>query len=326
MQRAILVACLPWFLLLVASCLGLLGLARVAGARFDMQRLRQLHACQTGSAQSLSFVFTLPAFLLIVLFIMQLSQLMIGITVVHYAAYAAARAACVWLPANMGTPNEPEDVSTTLPAYTGRNWTIPTVSVQTPIAEWKWRKVHSAAVMACAAISPSRTLYSGNMSSALANEVTTLFRSMSPMTANNPMIPLRVQNKLAYSFRNTFIRIEGVDKDSTQGPTYNPRPGVFDANGNLVRPWSPWEIGWEDPITITVQHNFALLPGPGRFLATRTPAPDGTPDRTSPTINRPQGNTTEPLYTTNLLAQATMTNEGLKSTMHFVQYSDIGTP
>ena len=69
----------------LAGCALLLaGLSR---ARLELGRLRQLHADQRGSAQSLSFVLTLPLFIMVLLFIVQVSQLMIGKVVVEYAAY-----------------------------------------------------------------------------------------------------------------------------------------------------------------------------------------------------------------------------------------------
>ena len=51
--------------------------------------------------QSLSFVLTLPLFIMVMMMIVQVSQLMIGMVVVHYAAFAAARSAAVWIPAAM---------------------------------------------------------------------------------------------------------------------------------------------------------------------------------------------------------------------------------
>src|SRR6267142_4178143 len=105
MHRAILEACFPYCLCLLAGFAGLWLVARVSGAQLTLARLRNLHRSQEGSIQTLSFVLTLPLFMMIVLFIVQVSQLMIGITIVHYAAFAAARAASVWLPAHM--PNEP---------------------------------------------------------------------------------------------------------------------------------------------------------------------------------------------------------------------------
>ena len=32
----------------------------------------------------------------------------------------------------------------------------------------------------------------------------------------------------------------------------------------------PGELGWQDPVTVTVRHEMALLPGPGRLLALGT--------------------------------------------------------
>ena len=77
MHRAILEACFPWFLWLLAAFAGLWLVARVSGARLETARLWRLHRCQEGSVQTLSFVLTLPIFMMIVLFIVQVSQLMI---------------------------------------------------------------------------------------------------------------------------------------------------------------------------------------------------------------------------------------------------------
>ncbi len=90
MGRAVLLACLPWLGWLILSAAVLFLLAGASRARLEAGRLRQLHADQRGSAQSLSFVLTLPLFVMILLLIVQVSQLMIGTVVVHYAAYAAA--------------------------------------------------------------------------------------------------------------------------------------------------------------------------------------------------------------------------------------------
>ena len=103
MSRAVLMGCLPWLGLLLASCAVLWLLARGSTARFDWARLRRLHADQVGSAQTLSFVLTLPFFVCVMLFIVQVSQLMIASVVVHYAAFATARSAIVSL-ADSGWP------------------------------------------------------------------------------------------------------------------------------------------------------------------------------------------------------------------------------
>ena len=100
-NRAVLQALLPALTALVAALVLLRLVVRVSGARFQMTRIRQLHRSEEGAVQSLSFVLTLPLFIMIVMFIVQVSQLMIGIMGVHYAAFAAARAAIVWTPARL---------------------------------------------------------------------------------------------------------------------------------------------------------------------------------------------------------------------------------
>ena len=90
-------------------------LARLSGARIELGRLRRLHADQQGSVQSLSFVLTLPLFIMVLLFIVQVSQLMIGQIVVEYAAFAAARAAAVWIPAGLAGGEDSNCISSFSP-------------------------------------------------------------------------------------------------------------------------------------------------------------------------------------------------------------------
>jgi hypothetical protein len=103
--------------------------------------------------------------------------------------------------------------------------------------------------------------------------------------------------------------------DSNVGPTYNPR-GHPDPD---VPPWNPQEVGWQDPVTVWVQHRFALLPGPGRFLARQLTQPDGSTDRVSQIIRTNSGQYNQTLYTTDLIASATLVNEGIKSVYRYVQ-------
>jgi hypothetical protein len=79
------------------------------------------------------------------------------------------------------------------------------------------------------------------------------------------------------------------------------------------------EIGWQDPITVYVTHQFALLPGPGRFLAAKLIRADGLPDRVSSRINTTSLDATHSVYTTQIQATATLTNEGWKSVKPLVQ-------
>ena len=68
----------------------------------DFGRTLDFHADQRGSVESLSFVLTVPVFIMLMLLAVQITQLMIGLVVVHYAAFAAARSATVWIPARLG--------------------------------------------------------------------------------------------------------------------------------------------------------------------------------------------------------------------------------
>ncbi len=107
MARAILTACSPWLVLLLVLILAAWALVRFSRAQLRLGRLLELHRDEVGSVQSLSFVLTLPLFIMIMMMIVQVSQLMIGTVVVHYAAFAAARSAAVWIPAAMAEPEGP---------------------------------------------------------------------------------------------------------------------------------------------------------------------------------------------------------------------------
>ena len=107
MSRAILTACLPWLAVLLVLILAAWVLVRSSRAQLHLGRLFELHRDEVGSVQSLSFVLTLPVFIMIIMMIVQVSQLMIGVVVVHYAAFAAARSAAVWIPAGMAAPEGP---------------------------------------------------------------------------------------------------------------------------------------------------------------------------------------------------------------------------
>ncbi len=72
-------------------------------------------------------------------------------------------------------------------------------------------------------------------------------------------------------------------------------------------------------ITVTVTHTFALLPGPGRFLAKYLVRADGRPDTISRRIDSSQNRNRETVHTTAIWATATMTNEGLRSVIPYVQ-------
>lgn len=338
MHRDILIALFPWLLVLVTA-FGILWLTvRVSGAHWQWRRLGILHHCEAGSVQSLSFVLTLPVFMMIVLFIVQISQFMIAKTVVHYAAFAAARSAMVWLPARTDYELANQVDPAFAPEYNNWPpvWDVPQLKGASRTEKigagygatldprMKFYKIWAAAVMACAPISPSRQLYSPLPDRSVPQAYRSFYASMAPSAAANPRIPDRIENKLSYSGQNTIVQIQGIDRDSRRGPTYNPYPGYFTSAVNpgtgqpelVWVPWKPYEIGWEDAMTVTVTHDYALLPGIGRLLSIPLGNSGRTQDTVSARIDRRTDAQYAPqagLYTTRITATVTLSNEGLKS-------------
>jgi hypothetical protein len=327
----------------------------------QLGRLRQLHREQTGGVQTLSFVLTLPIFIMVMMLIVQISQLMIGIIVVHYAAFAAARSAIVWIPADLRRidlfegpncisgyrpdPDAETQVFPTIPhpeTFTlgGRTILVDNVGdgpvdggVTYLIARGgpKYEKILSAAVLACMPISPSRgvgltpenspDLLSadappGNTSAADAADILQeAYLAMSPDSAGNTAVPVRLRNKLAYSLHNTTLELRfyhqnlepplKMDRDGGYLGPYiiEPEPYEFAAN----------ELGRQDLVTVKVNHNLALLPGPGRLLSHSLSALTGKPDLVSASIH--QNGT---VYYYPLSASAALNVEGEKSVISYV--------
>lgn len=320
MSRAIVLACVPWAAVLAASLLVAWGLLRMSNARLQPRRLRLLHGDQAGSVQSLSFVLTLPLFVMVMMLIVQVSQLMIGIVVVHYAAYAAARSAVVWIPAALPSPEGPNCISAYGPDPTATDQVIPVLDPQqsgygpgqggvtylVQPGSLKYAKITSAAVLACAPISPSRDLGYGADAGGAGAVLKAAYADMAPGSRSNAAVPRRLDNKLAYALNNTSVEIRFFHKN-LEPPlvTYfePPDPGEFYFN----------EIGWQDPVTVKVKYNLALLPGPGRLLARYVAGPSGQADKVSEGINNRGA-----FYSYPLSASITMCNEGEKSVIPYV--------
>ena len=332
MHRDILIACLPCFVVLSAAMLVLRGLLAVGAASWDWRRLIQMHRCQRGGVQSLAFVLTMPAFVMVVLLIVQVSQLMIAQMVLHYAAFAGARAASVWLPAAVDDPSlelddyaEVENRVSDSPMSDDGDYT--TFDINSSTSSQKLWKVRAAVVQALAPAAPSRSLgASGSM--ARIDEIISasqrMYATFVTASQSNSQIPVRIANKLHYCDQNTRVVLEwrdgrnGSGRDSLNNSSYNVRNHTC-PNPELQTHFRESEIGWQDPITVYVIHQFALFPGPGRFLAARLIRSDGLPDRVSPRIKRPDTNAGGTVYTTQMTAAATITCEGLKSVKPLVQ-------
>jgi hypothetical protein len=222
MDRAVLENCLPWAGMLLASLAALWALMRLGGGRLQLGRLWQLHRDEHGSAQTLSFVLTLPTFIMVILFILQVSQVMIGITVVHYAAFATTRAAIVWIPADVvstayGTIAEgPNCISSRVwdPTITNEDGPLlsPTEVIVGPregIVPYrieptspKYEKIASAAKLACMSICPSRDLGLplDEQGRTMLGVLGRAYHSMAPAVSGAvPGTDRRLANKMAYA-------------------------------------------------------------------------------------------------------------------------------
>ena len=317
MHRAVVEQCLPCLCALIVLGGLLWCVARCSGAQLRLRRLCEVHRCEAGGVQSLAFVLTLPVFLMILLFIVQVSLLMMGLMTVNYSAFAAARSAAVWIPAQVGDPNDPTaEHQNLLPRGAQPNQPF-RVDVGVAGNSPKYSEIFDAATLACVPTAPSRDLGStdfGLLGSTRTDEAAlAMYGVLEPNSSSNSRLPQRLRNKIAYSRQNTVLYVTFIDKNSgvtpgsTDGPTYNP-PTIH------THTHIDSEVGWQDPVTIEVQHRFALLPGPGRFLAALLIQPDGSADQIAPRIQYDNG-----VHKILLTASATLTVEGIKSSRPYVQ-------
>lgn len=345
MHRDVLLTCWPCVVALAVGCALLGVVVRISGARLRLARLRELPRCERGGVQSLAFVLTLPIFLMIVLFIVQVSQLMVAAVVVNYSAFAAARSASVWVPASFAEepevtprtadcaeqfPEEPVSVSPPAanmvdadgpPVVDGD---VSSVLIVPGSASPKLTRIRTAAILGLASIAPSRNVGGQGMSPEAQRAVQatgTIYGILDPDAQFNRRIGPRLVNKVAYADRNTAVFLEWRDahgpagRNSLSGPSYDPQNHPqWTANPNAV--------GWQDPLTVFVVHRFALLPGPGRFLADLLVRPIPVPQRVRSRL--PGGWFTSPVGdggSTGVLipAAATVVNEGLKPILPYRQ-------
>jgi hypothetical protein len=300
----------------------------LAGGRLEPSRLRRLHGDQEGAVQSLSFVLTMPFFIMVLMMIVQVSQLMIGMVVVQYAALAAARSAIVWIPANLGAGAELENqISSYEVDPTATDQVAPELDptaadygpsqvggltyLVTPGSP-KYTKIVSAAVLACMPIAPSRdlnlTLSSDGQALAqtMLPQLQAAYGSMVSSSASNGAINGRIAHKLAYAIQATTVEVRFYH------PNFEPPLVCYD-----IPPWldefQPNEMGWQDQVNVKVTHQYALLPGPGRLLAQIIHNPDGS------VANGPAQSIQKigDVYVYPLTAEATLGNEGEKSVLPY---------
>lgn len=321
MSREAITACLPYLVGIVMSVGVLRLLVWTSGARMELAQLSRLHFDQQGAVQSLSFVLTLPLFVMILLFIVQLSQLTSARLVVEYAAMAAARSAVVWIPATLGDGYEEENrISAIYPVgeMTDENG-IPFVVYQVAPGSPKYDKIRLAAATSVMSVCPSRDtgmVLDGEGELAAITLLKT-YAALSPASVENTQIPVRIYNKLAYALRNTNVLIEIRHRNTDYRHRTNEPPlAHYD-----IRPYRDEfqfnEIGYQDQIVVTVQHAFALLPGPGRLLSRNTPRPDGYAaqiDQVAQQTRRENG-----VFTYPVSATVRLNNEGEKPVLAYIQ-------
>jgi hypothetical protein len=304
MHRQILEACMPIAIILIVAC-GLLNLTiKLSRASWDWRRFKKLHRDQSGGVQSLAMVLTLPFFMGIICMIVQLSQLMIGMMGVHYAAYAGARSASVWVPAHtiaadddgsFATEETPNHVlSDNLFGYMSYQYDSSTNQIYGVVGpsalphSTKYQKVWSACVLGVAPFCPSLMTEAETgaqtVSSAwLTQDANDLMGDISLITqaywmnhidnVNQATLQKRVSDKIKWAKDNTLVFLEWRDAQQSggqrhhtrQGPTYNPWDYTRPEYRNEIL-FEQNEVGWQDPITVHVYHRFGLMPGLGALL------------------------------------------------------------
>ncbi|MEM7783360.1 MAG: TadE family protein [Planctomycetota bacterium] len=324
-------ACLPWIVCVVLAVIALRILIAASGAKLQWRKLRQMHRCQKGTVQSLSFVLTLPFFVMILMLIVQASQIMIGNMIVHYAAYATARSAIVWIPTTFGFEGEnqissfdPLNVETFREIDDFNPLEDQGYDIVPSLSSPKFAKIRSAAIYACLPLGPSADYgYSVDpLEEEMLQGLLNLYRGLDAESDSN--FDRRIRNKLAYTSQNIMVRLRFWHRQNEAWPLKEPPlqtqyglwPDVFEFANN--------ELGWQDHLTARVEYNLPLLPGPVRFFAPRLRAQGGPgipqPARTEDGYFFPERvDSTGQTYVWNLFAEATMGIEGEKPILSYVQ-------
>lgn len=327
MQREIFFACLPFLMGIILSVFALRVLIAFSGARLKLAHLRNLHRDEMGGVQSLSFVLTLPVFIMILMFIVQLSQLTIAKAVVEYSAFSAARSAIVWIGANDLSGEHANQIAgyRVLDGSNG-DATIYKVTDEPfmfgSTASAKCDKICFAAAVALMPICPSRDLHL-DFDHPSVGAMQRAYVDVAPTSVNNARVFARLRNKIGYALANTRVTIRMLHPNSEpELRTYDEIPPEPDSP--FSREFAMNEYGWQDQISVTVEHQFALLPGPGRLLAARAPDPRDPlqRDEVADKVDH-NGNT----YVYPLTGTVRLKNEGQKSRVPFFQnmYGQMGT-
>ena len=210
--------------LLLTLCL----LVRISGGRKRQRIVWGLHGDQQGSVQSLSFVLTLPVFIMIIMAVVQIGQIMMAQVVVEYAALASARAASVWTSTftKRGENYSDSHVSQIEQQRNCLGDRREPIGTEAKVAKYrivtsdkkhtKVGQIEKAAHMACLPICPSRWPYLGEPMLSDTDTIDThasLVKAYNQMagehsSASEQAISDRLKKKYAYSKKNTTVKIE----------------------------------------------------------------------------------------------------------------------
>ncbi|MFT5303921.1 MAG: hypothetical protein ACI814_004743 [Mariniblastus sp.] len=314
MTPPVLASCWPWIGWVVVSVVAARLLVVLSGAKLSLARLRSIHHSQDGSVQSLSFVLTLPFFVMILMMIIQASHVMIGNIVVHYAAFASVRSASVWIPTNTSqfeTTNRIGEISLLQTTGEGEQYLVYQIGD-------KFTKIQQAATLACTSLGPSRSLGYQLSSDGQATyfALTNHFAGLDPEANRSGLIDQRLYNKLAYSMSNTSVRLTFWHRNTLLANRYRDPPlQVRYGDPPFIDEFYPNEVGWQDELTAQVTYNLPLLPGPLRFFAPKVEGEviDAT-ESGSPNVDSTGNTFVWPIH-----ASATMGIEGEKPLIAFWQ-------
>lgn len=230
---------LDWLFALSIAAMLLLALRlllRLSGGRKPQRTVWGLHGDQRGSVQSLSFVLTLPLFIMIIMAIVQIGQIMMAQVVVEYAALASARAASVWTPTYTTLEGESEQQRNCLGdrrELIEKDQAAARYRITTSAKTYtKVGQIQKAAHMACLPICPSRWPYPGEPTFAdpeseeAQKVIAKAYLQMAGehSSASEQAVSDRVKKKYAYSEKNTHVEIE-IEHPSNEPPFHPPSTG-----------------------------------------------------------------------------------------------------